>query len=34
MRVLQGSCLDLFKDPPEIFVRILEDLQVSDEDLW
>ena len=33
MRILQGSCYELFKDPPKIFVRILKDPQGSDEDL-
>ena len=29
MRILQGSCKELFKDLPKIFIRILKDLQGS-----
>ena len=29
MRILQGSCKELSKDPPKIFIRILKDPQGS-----
>ena len=29
MRILQGSCKELFKDLPKIFIRILKDPQGS-----
>ena len=31
MRILQGSCKELFKDLPKIFIRILKDPQWSYE---